>query len=172
MFLLLAVPHFATHKTPCLEIVLTVISAIVAAAPVASPTVIVCSNGACAGKLRTKGIYVLDPAKLKTAPAVSIVCFDKTGTLTQSVVGLSWPLCVLSVSGNVLVCSIMFPAYAVHVVRVSLRKRKRLSNTQCMNHCPESLHLVPEQCAPFKFSISMHWHRAPIASTKHSWFSD
>ena len=66
-----------------------VIATIVASVPIAIPTVMVCSNGACAGKLRAKGIHVLDLGKLRSASDVSIVCFDKTGTLTGSVVSLS-----------------------------------------------------------------------------------
>ena len=71
------------------EIVVQVISTIVAAMPVAIPTVIVCSNGVCASKLRARGIRVLSIDRLKSAADVSIVCFDKTGTLTASLVRCS-----------------------------------------------------------------------------------
>ena len=58
--------------------------------PVAIPTVMVCSNGVCASKLRAKGIHVLTVGKLKLAADVSVVAMDKTGTLTHSEVSCSY----------------------------------------------------------------------------------
>ena len=75
---------------PSKEIIVKVIGTIIAAVPIAIPTVMVCSNGACAGKLRAKGIHVLDLGKLRSAADVNVVAFDKTGTLTGSMVSRSW----------------------------------------------------------------------------------
>ena len=66
---------------------------LLAAAPIGGPTVVVFANAACVYKLKKKGIDVLEPAKLKPASSVSIVCFDKTGTLTGNVVSPSL-LCI------------------------------------------------------------------------------
>ncbi len=84
-----AISYCLSHEVPSKEIILKVIGTIVAAAPIAIPTVMVCSNGACAGKLRAKGIHVLDLGKLRSAADVQIVAFDKTGTLTGSMVSRS-----------------------------------------------------------------------------------
>lgn len=89
LFLAGGIPYFLTHEAYTKDVILKVIGTIVAAVPIAIPTVMVFSNGACAGKLRAKGIHVLDLGKLRSAADVSIACFDKTGTLTSSVVSLS-----------------------------------------------------------------------------------
>lgn len=86
LFLITAVPYFHTHPVAQAEIVRRVLSTVIASVPVAIPTVIVSSNGACANKLRAKGIHVLNYTKLKSAADVTVACFDKTGTLTGSVV--------------------------------------------------------------------------------------
>lgn len=86
LFLATTVPYILKHPVPGKDISLKVIATLNAALPIAIPTVMVCSNIACAGKLRAKGIHVLDPGKLKAAADVSICCFDKTGTLTGNVV--------------------------------------------------------------------------------------
>ena len=74
------------HYARTQELVNRVIVTLIAAVPIGGPTVAICANAACSYKLKKIGIAVLDPAKLKTAAAVSIVCFDMTGTLTGSVV--------------------------------------------------------------------------------------
>ena len=74
------------HHETATELAHQVLATLIAAVPIGGPTVVICTNAACSYKLKKKGISVLDPAKLKTAAAVSIVCFDKTGTLTGSVV--------------------------------------------------------------------------------------
>ena len=84
--LITAVPFFRTHHVPAAAGAGLVLATLVAAAPIAVSTVIICSNGACMLKLRRKGIRVLNTAKLKAAADVGIVCFDKTGTLTDSAV--------------------------------------------------------------------------------------
>ncbi len=84
-----AIPYCLNHEVPSKEIILKVIGTIIAAVPIAIPTVMVCSNGACAGKLRAKGIHVLDLGKLRSAADVQVVAFDKTGTLTGSMVSRS-----------------------------------------------------------------------------------
>lgn len=87
LFLIMAVSWITKFKVPAKRIVLQLLYTLVSAMPVAVPTVIVCSNGACASKLRAKGIHVLTVGKLKLAADVSIVAVDKTGTLTHSEVG-------------------------------------------------------------------------------------
>lgn len=87
MFLIAVVPWVSKRKVSPLQIAEQVVYNIVAAMPVALPTVIVCSNGVCASKLRAKGIHVLTVGKLKLAADVNIVAVDKTGTLTKSEVG-------------------------------------------------------------------------------------
>ena len=64
------------------------IAAVIAAIPIAVPTVVLSANAACSQRLRQSGIDLLDPAKLKMLADVSVVCFDKTGTLTGSVVSM------------------------------------------------------------------------------------
>ncbi|KAL0028992.1 hypothetical protein WJX77_010388 [Trebouxia sp. C0004] len=85
LFLFGAIPYCLNHEVTSKEIILKVFGTIIAAVPIAIPTVMVCSNGACAGKLRAKGIHVLDLGKLRSAADVHVVAFDKTGTLTGSV---------------------------------------------------------------------------------------
>lgn len=87
MFLIAVVPWVSRNKVSALRIAEQVVYTIVAAMPVALPTVMVCSNGVCASKLRAKGIHVLTVGKLKLAADCSIVAVDKTGTLTKSEVG-------------------------------------------------------------------------------------
>ena len=89
LFLIIAVPWITNFKVSAKRVALHLLYTLVSAMPVAIPTVIVCSNGACASKLRTKGIHVLTVGKLKLAADVSIVAVDKTGTLTHSEVILS-----------------------------------------------------------------------------------
>ena len=83
LFLATAVPYLFRHSDAGKDITKRVIATLTAALPIAIPTVMVCSNIACARKLRAKAIHVLDAGKLKAAADVSICCFDKTGTLTE-----------------------------------------------------------------------------------------
>lgn len=87
LFLMAVVPWVSKSKVSAHRVAEQVIYIIVAAMPVALPTVMVCSNGVCASKLRAKGIHVLTVGKLRLAADVSIVAVDKTGTLTKSEVG-------------------------------------------------------------------------------------
>ena len=86
IFLIAAVPAVLGRQQPVQEAFKTLIATIIAAVPVAAPTVILAANGACMQRLRQQQIDVLNPAKLKTIADVRVVCFDKTGTLTGSVV--------------------------------------------------------------------------------------
>ena len=74
------------HEGTPRDAVERLIDTLVTAVPIGGPTVGICANAACVYKLKKKGITVLNPAKLRPAAGVSIVCFDKTGTLTGSVV--------------------------------------------------------------------------------------
>lgn len=87
MFLMAVVPWVSKFKVSISGVAEQVIHTLIAAMPVAIPTVIVCCNGVCSSKLRAKGIHVLTVGKLKLAADVSIVAVDKTGTLTHSEVG-------------------------------------------------------------------------------------
>ena len=87
LFLMAVVPWVSKSKVSAHQVAEQVVYTIVAAMPVALPTVMVCSNGVCASKLRAKGIHVLTVGKLRLAADVSIVALDKTGTLTKSEVG-------------------------------------------------------------------------------------
>ena len=77
------------HQEAPRDAVERLIDSLVAAVPIGGPTVGICANAACVYKLKKKGIDVLNPAKLRPAAGVSIVCFDKTGTLTGSVVSMA-----------------------------------------------------------------------------------
>ena len=85
IFLVAAVPAVLGHQQ-AVQAFETLVATIIAAVPVAAPTVILAANGACMKRLRQQRIDVLNPAKLKTIADVRVVCFDKTGTLTGSVV--------------------------------------------------------------------------------------
>ena len=76
----------SAHEEAPRDAVERLLDTLVAAVPIGGPTVGICANAACVYKLKKKGIDVLNPAKLRPAANVSIVCFDKTGTLTGGVV--------------------------------------------------------------------------------------
>lgn len=86
IFLIVAVPAVLGRQQAVQEAFKTLVATVIAAVPIAAPTVILTANGACMQRLRKHRIDVLNPAKLKTIANVSVVCFDKTGTLTGSVV--------------------------------------------------------------------------------------
>ena len=97
IFLIAAVPSFLQHWQSTQQVVNRVLGVVVAAVPVAAPTVILCANASCMQRLAKSHIDVLNPIKLKTMAAVQVVCFDKTGTLTGSVVRLLPVLCTPAV---------------------------------------------------------------------------
>ena len=92
-FLIAAMPHWQHGRMSSSETVFRVTSTLIAAFPIAAPTVILGANGACTQRLRGKRIDVLNPAKLKTIADVDVVGFYKTVTLTGCVVSLPDNLC-------------------------------------------------------------------------------
>ena len=86
------------HQGSARDAVERLIDTLITAVPIGGPTVGICANAACVYKLKKKGIDVLNPAKLRPAAGVSIVCFDKTGTLTGSVVSAAAVPEILSIN--------------------------------------------------------------------------
>lgn len=78
--------HPASLKDTARSIVTRVVDVFIAAAPTGAPTVIVAALTYCILHLKSEGLVILLPEKIKTIADVEVVCFDKTGTLTGSLV--------------------------------------------------------------------------------------
>ena len=94
--------HPASLKDTARSIVTRVVDVFIAAAPTGAPTVIVAALTYCILHLKSEGLVILLPEKIKTIADVEVVCFDKTGTLTGSLVSPCLHV-------NALICPPLFP---------------------------------------------------------------